>query len=190
MRHRGPDLEGIWFDTTAGIGLGHCRLSILELSSAGDQPMVSHSGQYVLVYNGEVYNHLTPRENLKAEGAEPEWMGHSDTETLLAAISAWGLVKTLQRSRGMFALGLWNRKTKSLLLARDRVGEKPLYYGMAGSSFVFASELRAIRQICGVAGSRIRLIRSVGVDVKLFRLSDEPCGASIDMLPSRLLWDK
>ena len=161
LRHRGPDREGIWFDATAGIGLGHCRLSILELSSAGDQPMVSHSGQYVLVYNGEVYNHLTPRENLKAEGAEPEWMGHSDTETLLAAISAW-----------------------------DSVGEKPLYYGMAGSSFVFASELRAIRQICGVAGSRIRLIRSVGVGVKLFRLSDEPCGASIDMLPSRLLWDK
>ena len=149
LRHRGPDREGIWFDATAGIGLGHCRLSILELSSAGDQPMVSHSGQYVLVYNGEVYNHLTLRENLKAEGAEPEWMGHSDTETLLAAISAWGLVKTLQRSRGMFALGLWNRKTKSLLLARDRVGEKPLYYGMAGSSFVFASELRAIPQICG-----------------------------------------
>lgn len=92
LRHRGPDREGIWFDATAGIGLGHCRLSILELSSAGDQPMISHSGQYVLVYNGEVYNHLTPRENLKAESAEPEWMGHSDTETLLAAISAWDSV--------------------------------------------------------------------------------------------------
>jgi len=151
LRHRGPDQEGIWFDASAGIGLGHCRLSILELSSAGDQPMISQSGQYVLVYNGEVYNHLTLREKLKEEGAEPKWMGHSDTETLLAVISAWGLVKTLRLSRGMFALGLYNRETKTLSLARDRLGEKPLYYGKVGTSFVFASELRAIRRICGAS---------------------------------------
>ncbi|HEY8835192.1 MAG TPA: asparagine synthase (glutamine-hydrolyzing), partial [Chthoniobacterales bacterium] len=144
LRHRGPDDEGIWLDPETGIALGHRRLSIIDLSAAGHQPMVSQSGRYVLTFNGEIYNHAALRAELENERSSG-WRGHSDTETLLEAIASWGLTKALRRSVGMFALGLWDRQDRKLFLARDRFGEKPLYYGRAGKAFVFASELKAIR---------------------------------------------
>jgi asparagine synthase (glutamine-hydrolysing) len=144
LRHRGPDGEGVWTDPAAGIGLGHRRLAVVELSAAGDQPMHSHSGRYVLSFNGEIYNHRALRAALEAEGVG-DWRGGSDTEALLEAIDAWGLERTLDRCAGMFALALWDRRERALFLARDRFGEKPLYYGRVGGDFLFASELRAIR---------------------------------------------
>ncbi|MBV9882452.1 MAG: asparagine synthase (glutamine-hydrolyzing) [Sphingomonadaceae bacterium] len=144
LRHRGPDGEGVWTDTAAGIGLGHRRLAVIDLSAAGDQPMHSHSGRHVISFNGEIYNHRALRAALAAEGAG-EWRGHSDTETLLEAIEAWGLERTLQRCAGMFAFALWDRRERALFLARDRFGEKPLYYGRIGGEFLFASELKALR---------------------------------------------
>lgn len=144
LHHRGPDAEGIW--AAEGIALGHRRLSILDLSAAGAQPMASACGNYVTAYNGEIYNHLDLRHDLEAAGAAPEWRGHSDTETLLAGISHWGLDETLSRATGMFALALWDIRDRSLSLARDRIGEKPLYWGWAGRALVFGSELKALRQ--------------------------------------------
>ena len=143
LTHRGPDDEGIWSDPM-GVSLAHRRLSILELSSAGHQPMVSPSGRYVLVFNGEIYNHLALRKILEASGALSSWRGNSDTETLLACIDTWGLDKTLQQLVGMFAFGLWDKRDSTLSLARDRFGEKPLYYGWHQGHFLFASELKAI----------------------------------------------
>ncbi len=143
--HRGPDDDGIWCDADAGIALGFRRLSILDLSPAGHQPMASVSGRYVVVYNGEIYNHLALRGELEAAGAAPAWRGHSDTETLLACIDAWGLERTLGACVGMFALALWDRAERALSLARDRFGEKPLYYGWQGETFLFGSELKAMR---------------------------------------------
>ena len=143
--HRGPDASGAWYDESAGIALGHRRLSILDLSEAGAQPMHSRCGRFVTAFNGEIYNHLELRERLAAEGMAPQWRGHSDTETLLAAIAAWGLDTTLERSSGMFAIALWDRERRRLSLARDRMGEKPLYWGWAGEDIVFASELKALR---------------------------------------------
>jgi asparagine synthase (glutamine-hydrolysing) len=148
LHHRGPDDEGVWIDASTGIALGHRRLAVIDLTTSGRQPMVSSSGRYVLIYNGEIYNHLDLREALGAYN----WRGHSDTETLLAGIDAWGLVSTLQRAVGMFAIALWDRHERRLSLARDRVGEKPLYYGRVGSQWVFASELKAIRQTPGFKG--------------------------------------
>ncbi|MBJ6983006.1 asparagine synthase (glutamine-hydrolyzing) [Luteimonas sp. MC1572] len=145
IRHRGPDDGGAWADTETGIAIAHRRLSILDLSPAGHQPMASASGRWVLAYNGEVYNHLELRKRLEAEGAAPAWRGHSDTETLLAAIEAWGVDDTIKRSVGMFALALWDRQDRTLWLARDRIGEKPLYYGWQGDTFLFGSELKALR---------------------------------------------
>jgi asparagine synthase (glutamine-hydrolysing) len=142
LRHRGPDDEGIWID--GGIGLGHRRLSVIDLSPNGHQPMVSQSGRFVLTFNGEIYNHAALRTGLESEGISG-WRGHSDTETLLEAIASWGLREALRESAGMFALGLWDRHDRKLFLARDRFGEKPLYYGRAGRAFLFASELKAIR---------------------------------------------
>jgi asparagine synthase (glutamine-hydrolysing) len=142
LRHRGPDDEGIWID--AGVGLGHRRLSIIDLSAAGHQPMISHSERYVLTFNGEIYNHAALRAELESEASDG-WRGHSDTETLLEAIARWGITEALRKSVGMFALGLWDREERKLFLARDRFGEKPLYYGRAGKDFLFASELKAIR---------------------------------------------
>jgi len=139
---RGPDGCDAWAEE--GVALGHRRLAILDLSDAGRQPMESHDGRYVIAYNGEIYNHLEMRRDLAAAGAEISWRGHSDTETLLAAISHWGLEKALQRATGMFAIALWDRRAGCLHLVRDRFGEKPLYYGWAGSTFVFASELKAL----------------------------------------------
>jgi asparagine synthase (glutamine-hydrolysing) len=148
--HRGPDDAGYWSDPDAGIGLGFRRLAIIDLSPAGHQPMVSASGRYVLVFNGEIYNYRTLRADLEREsaagaGAPLAWRGGSDTEVLLTAIEAWGLDTTLTRCNGMFALALWDRRSRTLHLARDRFGEKPLYYGWMGATFLFGSELKALR---------------------------------------------
>jgi asparagine synthase (glutamine-hydrolysing) len=142
VRHRGPDAEGVWIDPRRGLAFGHSRLSIIDLSSHGAQPMISHSGRYVLVYNGEIYNHMDIRAELA--GAGMPWRGHSDTETALAAIERWGLDGALARFNGMFALALWDRDEHRLHLARDRFGEKPLYYAFEGGCFLFASELKAL----------------------------------------------
>ncbi|HEY1605337.1 MAG TPA: asparagine synthase (glutamine-hydrolyzing) [Allosphingosinicella sp.] len=146
IAHRGPDDEGQWIDRESGIGLGHRRLSIVDLSPLGHQPMESADGRWMVSYNGEIYNHLALRSELEETGLGGPWRGHSDTETLVAAIAAWGLEKALQKSVGMFALALWDRRERQLHLARDRFGEKPLYYGWAGPDFVFASELKALRK--------------------------------------------
>lgn len=145
MIHRGPDDGGAWVHDEAGLALAHRRLSIVDLSVAGHQPMLSASGRFVLAYNGEIYNHLDLRRELEAAHAAPAWRGHSDTETLLACIEAWGVETTLKRSVGMFAFALWDRQVCSLVLARDRAGEKPLYYGWQGDVFLFGSELKALR---------------------------------------------
>ena len=143
--HRGPDDAGVWVDEAAGIALGHRRLSILDLSAAGHQPMRSVSGRYVIALNGEIYNHLEIREDLNRSGSQVSWRGHSDTETLLAAIDRWDLKEALRRSVGMFALALWDRQERVLMLACDRVGEKPMYFGATGGTLLFASELKALR---------------------------------------------
>lgn len=148
ISHRGPDHSAVWVDGECRVALAHARLAILDLSPAGNQPMHSPSGRYVMVYNGEIYNHEEVRAKLENLGRAPRWRGHSDTETLLAAIEAWGLKKTLQCSIGMFALALWDRSDRALYLARDRLGEKPLYYGWQGrgsaAAFLFGSELKAL----------------------------------------------
>ncbi len=141
LYHRGPNDGGSWVDETVGVALVHRRLSIVDLSSAGHQPMLSASGHYVIAFNGEIYNHLDLREAL----AGCVWRGHSDTETLLAAIAAWGVDATLKQCVGMFAFALWDRQACTLTLARDRFGEKPLYYGWQGDVFLFGSELKALK---------------------------------------------
>jgi asparagine synthase (glutamine-hydrolysing) len=147
IAHRGPDADGHWLDPEAGVALGHRRLSIIDLSEAGAQPMASACGRYVIVFNGEIYNHLSLRKRLASESRAPDWRGHSDTETLLAAIAAWGLDAALDAVCGMFALALWDRETATLCLARDRMGEKPLHYGRIGEHWAVASELHALRAL-------------------------------------------
>ena len=149
LRHRGPDDQGVWRDAGAGIGLAHQRLSILDLSPAGHQPMHSAHDRYVLVFNGEIYNFAALRRELEQSGAAPAWVGHSDTEVLLAGFEHWGIRTTLERANGMFAIGVWDRGTRSLTLARDRLGEKPLYFGWFGGRFVFASETKAFAVLEG-----------------------------------------
>jgi asparagine synthase (glutamine-hydrolysing) len=145
---RGPDSDGHWVDLEAGVALGHRRLAIVELSDAGSQPMASHSGRFMVVYNGEIYNQDDLRAELAGQGLAPNWRGHSDTETMLACFEAWGVRATLTKLIGMFAFALWDRQERTLTLARDRLGEKPLYYGWqgkgAGRSFLFGSELKAL----------------------------------------------
>ena len=153
IRHRGPDDEGQWLDPEAGVALGHRRLSILELSQAGHQPMACGSGRHQIVFNGEIYNHLALRESLRQSGVVPSWRGHSDTETLLECVQAWGIERTLRACTGMFALAVWDRERRTLTLARDRMGEKPLYYGWQGDAFLFASELKALRRHPSFAGT-------------------------------------
>lgn len=143
LAHRGPDNAGTWCDADAGIALGFRRLAILDLTSAGHQPMVSASGQCVIVFNGEIYNHRALRAELAAQGVTA-WRGHSDTETLVEAIAHWGFAATLPRLNGMFAIALWDRRQRRLWLARDPFGEKPLYYGWSDGVFLFGSELKAL----------------------------------------------
>ncbi len=146
LNHRGPDDRGSWFDNNANVGLAHSRLSILDLSSAGHQPMHSQSGRYVIIFNGEIYNYKKILSELEINSTL-KLKGQSDTEVLLAAIEAWGLKNTLKKASGMFALALWDKEKNNLFLARDRVGEKPLYYGWVEDTFVFASELKAFKQL-------------------------------------------
>jgi asparagine synthase (glutamine-hydrolysing) len=149
LNHRGPDAGAVWIDESEGIGLGHRRLKVIDLSENGAQPMHSACNRYVLVFNGEIYNHLTLRAELEECRLAPAWRGHSDTEILLAGFVAWGVAATLQRTVGMFSLALWDKKERRLTLGRDRFGEKPLYYGWLGKgngqTFVFGSELKALR---------------------------------------------
>lgn len=147
---RGPDDAGYWHQAQEGIALGHRRLAIVDLSPAGHQPMISADGRYVMVFNGEIYNHLHLRQVLDAASSSGvHWRGHSDTETLLAGFCTWGVEGTLARCVGMFAIALWDRQNRELVLARDRLGEKPLYYGWQGEgerrTFLFGSELKALR---------------------------------------------
>lgn len=155
--HRGPDSAGYWHDATGGIALGHRRLAIVELSPAGAQPMQSACGRYVMAFNGEIYNHLDLRKQLDAgcstlhdeKGGNNAWRGYSDTETLLVGFSAWGLRATIERCIGMFAIAVWDKKNRSLTLVRDRMGEKPLYYGWQGAGtdacLLFGSDLAALK---------------------------------------------
>jgi asparagine synthase (glutamine-hydrolysing) len=145
LQHRGPDGRGVWVDEVAGVGFGHTRLSIIDLSDAGQQPMDSASGRYVITYNGEIYNHADLRQELQRRDEHPSWRGHSDTESLLAGFDAWGIEETIKKTVGMFAFAVWDRKTRILILGRDRLGEKPLYYGWQGDSFLFGSELKALK---------------------------------------------
>jgi asparagine synthase (glutamine-hydrolysing) len=141
LRHRGPDDAGVWVDADSGVALAHRRLAILDLTPAGHQPMVSAGGRFVIVFNGEIYNHA----DLRAQLHDVNWRGHSDTETLLAGFERWGIRATIQGAVGMFAFAVWDRQTKALTLGRDRLGEKPLYYGWQGETLLFASELKALR---------------------------------------------
>lgn len=149
LTHRGPDSDGHWLDADAGIALGHRRLAIVDLSPAGAQPMPSPCGRYVVAFNGEIYNHGMLRTELARSGMAPTWRGHSDTETLLAGFEAWGIQATVERAVGMFAFAVWDRQARTLTLGRDRLGEKPLYYGWQGRGssavFLFGSELKALR---------------------------------------------
>src|SRR6266542_3957856 len=143
LSHRGPDDSGVWADPQNGIAFGHCRLAILDLSPTGHQPMRSADGRFVITYNGEIYNYLDLRKELQCSGHA--FKGTSDTEVMLAAFLEWGVERSLSKFVGMFAFGLWDGKERELLLARDRIGEKPLYFGWCGSAFLFGSELKAVR---------------------------------------------
>lgn len=139
--HRGPDDGGVWIDQDAGVALAHRRLSIVDLSPEGHQPMSSACGRFIISFNGEIYNYL----EIQKELGSVSWRGHSDTEVMLAAIARWGIQQSIVRFNGMFAFALWDREERSLYLVRDRLGEKPLYYGFMGNSFLFGSELKALR---------------------------------------------
>ncbi len=142
LHHRGPDAEGVWVDPSVGVALGHQRLAVIDLSETGAQPMMSSDGRWVLTYNGEIYNHRELARRLSSKGLR--FRGTSDTEVLVEAIARWGIEPTLQRLDGMFAFAVWDRKEHELTLARDRVGEKPLYYGELEGRLLFGSELRSI----------------------------------------------
>lgn len=149
MVHRGPDAGGFWSNDDDTVTFGHRRLSIIDLSEAGAQPMESHSGRYVMAFNGEIYNHRDIALKLKEEGLVDSFRGTSDTEVLLEAFEHYGIEKTISMCKGMFAIALYDKETKDIWLLRDRVGEKPLYYGFVNGSFVFASEIGCIEEIEG-----------------------------------------
>ena len=144
VAHRGPDDDGVWVDAAAGIGFGHRRLAIIDLSSCGHQPMTSRDGRWTITYNGELYNFGQLRRELEAAGVA--FRGHADPEVLVEAVAVWGLEGALARANGMFAFAAWDGRDRSLHLVRDRLGEKPLYWGRAGPTVVFASELQALRR--------------------------------------------
>ena len=145
LRHRGPDDGGVWTDRAAGIAIGMRRLAILDLSDAGRQPMHSPSDRWVLVFNGEIYNCEELRRDLLGMAQGLTFRGHSDTEVMLASFERWGVLESLRRFNGMFAFALWDKSDRTLTLARDRFGEKPLYYGIVNGQLLFASELKALR---------------------------------------------
>lgn len=151
IAHRGPDGSGFWCDSNIGLALAHRRLSIIDLSPAGSQPMHSSSGRFIVVFNGEVYNYKSLRTEIEKAGF-CNWRGHSDTEVMLEAFEIWGVESTVKRMTGMFSIALWDRDKRALSLIRDRIGEKPLYYGKVGSSFLFGSELKALKQYPGWCG--------------------------------------
>ncbi len=148
MRHRGPDDEGVFEED--GVCLGHRRLSIIDTSQAGHQPMRSACGRYVITVNGEIYNFRQLKGEVEAAGAIA-WRGHSDVEVFLEAIARFGVNWALDRARGMFAFGLWDRQARTLHLARDRMGEKPLYYSQWGKGLAFASELTGLERLPGLS---------------------------------------
>lgn len=172
IKHRGPDAEGHWLDDTQGVALGHRRLSILDLSPSGAQPMHSRCGRYVFAFNGEIYNHQALRVDLMNDVPDMAWNGSSDTETLLAAIVEWGLERALEKSFGMFAFALWDRQENLLSLARDRMGEKPLYFSQQDGGWIFGSELRTL-----LAGGLTAPInqRAVASYLKLGYVPDHLC---------------
>lgn len=149
LGHRGPDSIGSWGSIESGIQLFHSRLAIIDVSSNGHQPMESQCGRFVIAFNGEIYNHNKLRHQLEKQGTALAWRGHSDTETLLACFTAWGVEKTLQSTVGMFAIALWDKHEKVLTLARDRFGEKPLYWGWNNGTLLFGSELKALKEFPG-----------------------------------------
>jgi asparagine synthase (glutamine-hydrolysing) len=149
LKHRGPDGNGQWHDSERNIFFGHTRLSILDVSDNGMQPMLSSSSRYVMVFNGEIYNHLEIRDEISRNDIDFKWKGTSDTETILAAIDLWGPYQTCKKLLGMFAIALWDKSDQKLYLARDRVGEKPLYYFQSGSLFSFSSEPKAFSEVDG-----------------------------------------
>ena len=149
IQHRGPDDTGLWSDNSAGVYLGHKRLSIVDLTPTGHQPMASFSGRYTIVFNGEIYNFQSIRNDIKLARPDIVWRGASDTEVLLNAIELWGVGDALKKLNGMFAFGLWDRELRQMTLARDRFGEKPLYYGCIDGLFVFGSELKVLEAVGG-----------------------------------------
>ena len=146
IAHRGPDADGLWIDAEAGIGLGHRRLSIVDVTSAGAQPMASADGRWITTYNGELYNTADLRAEVERANPDVRWRGHSDTEVLLEAVALWGVAEAIKRCNGMFALAFWDRRERRLWLVRDRIGIKPLYWArLPGGGLLFGSELRAFR---------------------------------------------
>ena len=146
INHRGPDHIGIWLDKNIGIGIAHNRLSIIDVSENGNQPMKSVNGRYVIAFNGEIYNHNDLRKDLIKNNWTHGWRGTSDTETLVTCLQVWGIDKTIQKLNGMFALSILDREKNYLTLVRDRFGEKPIYYYLKKNLFIFGSELKALRK--------------------------------------------
>ncbi len=148
LAHRGPDDSGHWLEGSRGLAFGHTRLAVVDVSKNGHQPMQSSSNRYTIVYNGEIYNHVKLRQELEMDHLHC-WNGHSDTETLLAGFECWGVEQTIHKCKGMFAFAVYDAKNGELILGRDRLGEKPLYYGWSNGSFLFASELKSIKSFPG-----------------------------------------
>ena len=147
LNHRGPDSFGNWISANKKLSLQHYRLSILDLTDAGNQPMFSHDKRFTIVFNGEIYNHLDLRADIESEAGKIQWVGHSDTETILMCFCLWGVEKSLSKFVGMFAIALFDNKQNSLTLIRDRAGEKPLYFGWVSSAFCFSSEIKVFKKI-------------------------------------------